>query len=60
MTSEIVEDWVSDGADQLSRVRVDPDRLLAETREVIGDNRVRTWRLLDTFIDRVARVGAAA
>lgn len=60
VTSEIVEEWVSDGADQLSRVRVDADRLLAETREVIGDNRVRTWRLLDTFIDRVARVGAAA
>jgi hypothetical protein len=33
--------------------------VLAETRELAGENRVRAWQLLDAFMDRVAGVGAA-
>jgi GMP synthase-like glutamine amidotransferase len=60
VTLEIFEDWVAGGRDELDRHGVDPDRLLAETREREGDNRTRAWRLLDIFIDRVARTGARA
>jgi GMP synthase-like glutamine amidotransferase len=59
VTNEIVEEWVSLGGDDLARHGVDPDRLLGETRELAGENRLRTWGLLDAFIDRVARMGRA-
>ncbi len=50
VTSEIVEEWVSQGGDQLTRHGVDGGRLLAETRERAGENRTRAWRLLDAFV----------
>jgi GMP synthase-like glutamine amidotransferase len=59
VTPEIVAWWVNAGRVQLARAGVDPDRVLAETRELAGENRVRAWQLLDAFMDRVAGVGAA-
>lgn len=59
VTLEIVGDWVRDGRDQLERARLDPGRLLAETREQDAGNRERARRLFDTFIERVAGVAAA-
>jgi GMP synthase-like glutamine amidotransferase len=59
VTPEIVASWVDGGRDQLARAGLDPDRVLAETRERSGENRIRAWQLLDTFMDRVAGVGAA-
>jgi len=56
VTNEIVEEWVSLGADQLARHGVDADCLLSETREREPENRSRTWRLLDLFVDRVAGI----
>jgi GMP synthase-like glutamine amidotransferase len=56
VTIPIVEEWIALGADQLVRHGVDPDRLLAETREREADNRSRAWRLLDAFVDRVAAI----
>jgi GMP synthase-like glutamine amidotransferase len=58
-TPEIVEDWVTGGRDELDRHGVDPDRLLAETREREGDNRARAWRLFDAFAERVAGIGGS-
>jgi GMP synthase-like glutamine amidotransferase len=55
VTNEIVEEWVSQGSDQLTRHGVDGVRLLAETRERVGENRARAWRLLDAFV-RWARI----
>lgn len=49
VTDEIVGEWVSQGADQLTRHGVDGGRLLAETRERAGENRARAWQLLDAF-----------
>lgn len=60
VTAGIVEGWVSLGLDQLARHGVDPDRLLAETREREAENRLRAWRLMDIFADRVARIGQVA
>lgn len=59
VTPEIVASWVEGGRDQLTRVGLDPARVLADTRELSGENRMRAWKLLDTFMDRVAGVGAA-
>jgi GMP synthase-like glutamine amidotransferase len=56
VTTEIVEDWVSLGLEQLARHGIDPDRLLAETRERETENRPRAWRLLDAFLDRAAAI----
>jgi GMP synthase-like glutamine amidotransferase len=49
VTDEIVGEWVSQGADQLTRHGVSGERLLVETRERAGENRARAWRLLDAF-----------
>jgi GMP synthase-like glutamine amidotransferase len=57
VTNEIVAEWVALGGEDLARHGVDPDRLLAETRAVADENRSRAWRLFDTFLDRVARLG---
>jgi GMP synthase-like glutamine amidotransferase len=54
VTGGIVEEWVSLGGEKLARDGVDADRLLAETRRREADNRTRTWRLMDAFVDRMA------
>ena len=59
VTPEIVASWVESGRDQLARAGLDPDRVLTETRELAGQNRLRAWQLLDAFMDRVVGVGAA-
>lgn len=56
VTAELVEMWVLEGGDQLRRMGLDPDRLLAESRERDAENRTRAWRLLDAFTHRVARI----
>lgn len=59
VTVDIVGDWVGDGLDQLARAGLDPERLLAETRELDAGNRERAWQLFDAFVERVAGVAAA-
>lgn len=56
-TAEIVEGWIDQDRDELQRQGVDPDCLLAQTREHASD--AKAWRLLDTFLDRVAAVSVA-
>jgi GMP synthase-like glutamine amidotransferase len=53
VTIPIVAEWVALGGDDLARHGVDPDRLMAETRERVGENRTRAWGLLDAFLSRV-------
>ena len=59
VTPEIVGSWVEAGRAQLARAGLDPDRVMAETRGLADENRVRARQLFDTFMDRVAGVGAA-
>ncbi len=63
VTAEIVEGWVADDRDELGRQGVDPDHLLAETRQRVGgrasEARAPAWRLFDTFLHRVAAISVA-
>ncbi len=60
VTSEIVAGWVAGARDELDRERVDADRMLADARALDVDNRARAIALFDRFLDRVARIAAAA
>jgi len=60
VTPEIVADWVAGSRDELDRERVDANRMLADARALDADNRARAIALFDVFLDRVARLGAAA
>lgn len=59
VSADIVATWVSEDGDALRRHGLDPDRLLAETRERDAANRSRAWRLMDVFVDRVAGVSGS-
>jgi len=59
VTPQIVGAWVAGAGDRLARDGVDGERVLTETLERDGENRERAWRLLDAFMERVARMGAA-
>jgi len=60
VTPEIVADWVAGSRDELDRERVDANRMLADARALDAENRARAIALFDVFLDRVARLGAAA
>jgi GMP synthase-like glutamine amidotransferase len=60
VTPEIMADWVLDARDEPEREGVDPDRLLAQTREHDDDNRARSVALFDAFVADVARIATPA
>src|SRR5262249_29405910 len=57
VTTEIMEDWVRVYRHELDGEGVDPDSLLAETYERADSARNASRRLLDAFVERVARPG---
>lgn len=57
VTPSIMEEWVRVYRHELDAEGVDPDALLAETRERAESYRATSRRLLDAFLDRVARRG---
>jgi hypothetical protein len=60
VTPAIMEAWVRVYRHELDREGVDPDRLLAETRERAGEARTAAWRLFDSYLERVACVAREA
>jgi GMP synthase-like glutamine amidotransferase len=56
---EIVEGWVAKDRDELVRHGIEPDRLLAQTRERASESRAAAWALLDTFLHQVAATSVA-
>lgn len=56
VTAEIVAGWVSQDGVALRREGLDPDRLLAETRDRDASNRARAVRLMEVFVDQVAGI----
>jgi GMP synthase-like glutamine amidotransferase len=54
VTPEIMDEWVRAYPHELEAEGVDPQGLLAETRQRAGQAKQTTWRLLNAFRDRVA------
>jgi GMP synthase-like glutamine amidotransferase len=54
VTPEIMDEWVRAYAHELEAEGVDPQGLLAETRQRAAQAKQTTWRLLNAFRDRVA------
>jgi GMP synthase-like glutamine amidotransferase len=57
VTPQIMDDWVRVYRHELDGEGVDPDRLLEQTHARAQENRQTSWRLLDAFLARVARLG---
>ena len=56
ITTEIMDEWVRVYRHELDEHGVDPDALLEETYRLNESSRAASRKLLDTFLDRVARV----
>jgi GMP synthase-like glutamine amidotransferase len=56
VTPTIMDDWVRVYRHELDAEGVDPDELLEQTHARADENRKTSWRLLDAFIHRVARL----
>jgi len=54
VTPEIMDEWVRAYPHELEAEGVDPQGLLAETRQRAAQSRQTTWRLFDRFRDQVA------
>ena len=54
VTPEIMDEWVRAYPHELEAEGVDPQGLLAETRQRAAQAKQTTWRLLDAFRNRVA------
>jgi GMP synthase-like glutamine amidotransferase len=55
VTAEIMDDWVRVYRHELDEHGVDPDQLLEETHQRSESARATSLKLLDAFLDRVAR-----
>ena len=60
VTPEIMETWVRTYRHELDDEGVDPDALLEETRRRAHDSRRASLRLLDRYLDVVARPGVTS
>ena len=54
VTPAIMDEWVRAYPHELEAEGVDPQGLLAETRQLAAEAKQATWRLLEAFRDRVA------
>jgi GMP synthase-like glutamine amidotransferase len=55
VTPEIMDNWVRAYRHELDEHGVDPDELLEQTHEQSAVTRATSLKLLDTFLDRIAR-----
>ena len=56
VTPTIMDDWVRVYRHELDAEGVDPDQLLEQTHTRAEENRKTSWRLLDAFLHRVAKL----
>ena len=59
VTPGIMDTWVKAYLHELDEHGVDPDGLLVETRRRSQQSRSSAWRLLDAYLERVARLARA-
>lgn len=59
VTPGIMDTWVKAYRHELDEHGVDPDGLLVETRRRSQQSRSSAWRLLDAYLERVARLARA-
>src|SRR5262245_28051542 len=60
VSPEIMDEWVRVYRHELDGDGVDPDALLAETRERAAEAEATSRKLLDAYLERVARLGSRA
>lgn len=60
VTRTIMDDWVRVYRHELDADGVDPDELMEETHRRIDDSNKMARQLIETFLERVAKVGADA
>jgi GMP synthase-like glutamine amidotransferase len=59
VTVDIMDEWVRVYRHELDAEGVDPDALLEETKRRAAASKANAWRLMDGFLDRVARLAPA-
>jgi GMP synthase-like glutamine amidotransferase len=60
VTNDIMDSWVAAYRHELDEHGVDPDRLLGETHERAAEHEALARRLLDAFLEQIARPRAGA
>ncbi len=59
VTVDMMDEWVRVYRHELDAEGVDPDALLEETKRRAAASKANAWRLMDGFLDRVARLAPA-
>ncbi len=57
VTPEIMDEWVRTYRHELDQEGVDPDTLLDETHAKAEEHKRTSWRLLDGYLERIAKLG---
>ena len=60
VTPEIMDDWVRTYRHELDAEGIDPEGLLEETNRQAQEHKVTSWKLLEGYLERVAKLGTRA
>jgi GMP synthase-like glutamine amidotransferase len=60
VTPEIMDEWVRAYRHELDAEGIDPEGLLEETHRQAHEHKATSWKLLEGYLDRVARLGSRA
>jgi GMP synthase-like glutamine amidotransferase len=60
VTPQIMDEWVRAYRHELDAEGIDSDALLEETNRRAGESKRTSWRLLESYLDRIAGLGSGA
>lgn len=60
VTPQIMDEWVRAYRHELDAEGIDPDALLEETNRRAGESKRTSWRLLESYLDRIAGLWSGA